>query len=64
MNTRFNQVNRNKDNQEASYSSLDVFSPVGRPLGKGTATQFYDETLEKAHQYVLFNCDALKPCVE
>ena len=64
METRFNQTNRNEDIQESSYTGLDVFSPVGRPLGKGTATKFDDETLEKAHRYVLFNCDALKPFIE
>ncbi|KAH6757747.1 hypothetical protein C2S51_038655 [Perilla frutescens var. frutescens] len=36
----------------------------GRALGKGKAMNFDVETLNKAHQYVLFNCDAVSPYIE
>ena len=62
--TKFNQVNRNEGNNEIPYCGLDAFSKVGHPIGKGVAEKFDDETLKKAHQYILFNCDALKPYIE
>lgn len=62
--TKFNRPNRNQEVEDDLYLGLDVFSTKGRPLGKGVATTFDEDTLKKAHQYILFNCDALKPFIE
>ena len=43
---------------------LDVFTIIGHSLGKGTAMRLDDETLTKAHQYVLFNSEAVRPYIE
>lgn len=45
-------------------SGLDIFLVTGRSLGKGIAMRFDEETLKKAHQYVLFNCEAVRPYIE
>lgn len=64
--SKFNQTARNEDIEieRSTESELDVFAVVGRPLGKGTPTNFDAETLKKAHQYVLFNCADLIPYIE
>ncbi|XP_071906894.1 uncharacterized protein [Coffea arabica] len=62
--TKFNRTSRNDDVGETSSERLDIFSSSCRPLGKGTPTNFSNEILRKAHQYVLFNCDHIKPYVD
>ncbi|XP_073285447.1 uncharacterized protein [Primulina huaijiensis] len=54
--TKFNQSTRNDETTIGSTFALDVFTASGYALGKAFATKFDDETLKKAHQYVLFNC--------
>ncbi|XP_073273417.1 uncharacterized protein [Primulina huaijiensis] len=54
--TKFNQSTRNDETTIGSTFALNVFTASGYALGKAIATKFDDETLKKAHQYVLFNC--------
>ncbi|KAL3497992.1 hypothetical protein ACH5RR_040724 [Cinchona calisaya] len=61
---KFNQESRNKDRTENTISGLDVFTIAGPPLGKSTSTKFDEEILRKAHQYVLFNCEYVKPYIQ
>ena len=57
--TRFNQMGRNDDGGCTSIVKLPIFSKQGRPFGKVVTEVLDHETLVKAHQYVLFNCDAI-----
>ncbi|KAG6478970.1 hypothetical protein ZIOFF_062419 [Zingiber officinale] len=62
--TRFNQSMRNDDTTIGSTFALDVFTASGYALGKVIATKFDDETLKKAHQYVLFNCHHVQSYID
>ena len=62
--TRFNKLGRNEDIGSCPRKGLDIFSAVGRPLGKAIAREFDEESLEKAHRYILFNCDAVLPYIQ
>ncbi|KAG6519541.1 hypothetical protein ZIOFF_023035 [Zingiber officinale] len=62
--TRFNQSLRNDDTTIDSTYALDVFTTSGYALGKTIATKFDDETLKKAHQYVLFNCHRVQSYID
>ncbi|XP_073130868.1 uncharacterized protein [Henckelia pumila] len=62
--TKFNQSTRNDDTTIGSTFALDVFTNSGYPLGKAIATKFDDETLKKAHQYVLFNCHHVQSYID
>ncbi|XP_042396490.1 uncharacterized protein LOC121986596 [Zingiber officinale] len=62
--TRFNQSTRNDDTTIGSTFALDVFTTSGYALGKAIATKFDDETLKKAHQYVLFNCHHVQSYID
>ncbi|KAH6777734.1 hypothetical protein C2S51_009046 [Perilla frutescens var. frutescens] len=55
---------RNETMNDNVTSELDVFKMTGRALGKGISTRFDAETLKKAHQYVLFNCDDVSTYIE
>lgn len=57
--TRFNRVGRNDDEGSTAAARLPIFSTQGRPFGKVVTETLDQETLVKAHQYVLFNCDAV-----
>ncbi|XP_047981858.1 uncharacterized protein LOC125222972 [Salvia hispanica] len=62
--SKFNRESRNETVTDNAIIGLDVFTIHGRSLGKGTAMRLDDVTLTKAHQYVLFNCEAVRPCTE
>ncbi|KAH6771864.1 hypothetical protein C2S51_010268 [Perilla frutescens var. frutescens] len=55
---------RNVTMNDNTTSGLDVFTITGHALGKGIPTRFDAETLKKAHQYVLFNCDDVSSYIE
>ncbi|KAL3834135.1 hypothetical protein ACJIZ3_008871 [Penstemon smallii] len=63
VDTRFNQLGRNDDRGGSTREGLDIFSRVGRPLGKAVPKVLDEQILEKAHRYVLFNCDAVLPYI-
>lgn len=62
--TKYNRASRNDNINEKTTCGLDVFTAGGRPLGKGIPARIDADTLKKAHQYVLFNCEALRPYIE
>jgi hypothetical protein len=62
--TKFNRTSRNIESEVESRGGVDVFAMSGRSLGKGTPTKFDRGSLAKAHQYVLFNCAAVKTYIE
>jgi hypothetical protein len=62
--TRFNRTSRNVEDVPDARVGLDVFAMLGRSLGKGIPTKFDAGSLKKAHQYVLFNCSAVRPYIE
>ncbi|XP_073149750.1 uncharacterized protein [Henckelia pumila] len=62
--TKFNQSTRNDDTTIDSTLALDVFTNSGYAIGKAIATKFDDETLKKAHQYVLFNCHHIQSYIQ
>lgn len=62
--SKFNQTCRTETVSQIAASApfgLDIFSSDGHPVGSGVAVTFDAETLKKAHQYVLFNCEAVRP---
>ncbi|KAG6423408.1 hypothetical protein SASPL_113803 [Salvia splendens] len=62
--SKFNRASRNETVTNNAKIGLDVFTINGRSLGKGTAMRLDGVTLTKAHQYVLFNCEAVRPYIE
>ncbi|KAL3846277.1 hypothetical protein ACJIZ3_003680 [Penstemon smallii] len=64
VDTKFNQLGRNEDSGGRAREGLDIFSRIGRPLGKATPIALDEETLDKAHRYILFNCDAISTYIE
>uniref|UniRef100_A0A803LSF2 Transposase-associated domain-containing protein n=1 Tax=Chenopodium quinoa TaxID=63459 RepID=A0A803LSF2_CHEQI len=61
--SKLNRAPRN-DDDIASNEDGSLFPSVGRPLGvkkknKGKKVSLYEDTLMKAHLYVLFNCDEI-----
>lgn len=62
--TRFNRMSRNDDGFRVETLGLDVFSNRGRLMKKGKVTMLDDDTLRKAHQYVLFNCHPVKQFIK
>ncbi|KAH6800123.1 hypothetical protein C2S52_000587 [Perilla frutescens var. hirtella] len=62
--TKLNRMPRNVTMNDKTTSVLDVFTITGHALGKGIPTRFDAETLKKAHQYVLFNCDDVSSYIE
>ncbi|XP_027157024.1 uncharacterized protein LOC113758302 [Coffea eugenioides] len=62
--TKFNRPSRNEEVHKEIEEGLDIFSKSGHPLGRGKATVFDAHILSKAHQYILFNCDAVTPYIE
>lgn len=63
MNTKFNRKSRNDDEDQEAPSNteldLDIFRPLGRPLGKSTLQHLSLEEFQQVHLYVLHNCDEL-----
>jgi hypothetical protein len=62
--TRLTKTPRNTEDEPDPRVGLDVFATTGHPLGKGTATKIDRDSLTKAHQYILFNSEAVRPYVE
>ncbi|XP_028125834.1 uncharacterized protein LOC114322669 isoform X3 [Camellia sinensis] len=62
--TRFNQMSQNYDEGGNGTEGLSIFSMPGRPLGKGVIDTMDDGTKEKAHRYVLFNCETVNKFIE
>ncbi|KAL3846265.1 hypothetical protein ACJIZ3_003668 [Penstemon smallii] len=56
-----NKPSRNNDDGSIKEGVLHIFSNPGRPLGKGLVKVLDDNTLTKAHRYVLFNCQVVEP---
>ncbi|XP_071940578.1 uncharacterized protein [Coffea arabica] len=62
--TKFNRPSRNEEVHKEIEEGLDIFFESGHPLGRGKPTVFDAHILSKAHQYILFNCDAVTPYIE
>ncbi|XP_071906106.1 uncharacterized protein [Coffea arabica] len=62
--TKFNRPSRNEEVHKEIEDGLDIFSESRHPLGRGKPTVFDAHILSKAHQYILFNCDAVTPYIE
>ncbi|CAN1757493.1 hypothetical protein LINPERHAP1_LOCUS6538 [Linum perenne] len=67
--TRFNRPIRNEDNNTPEVESVNdevasLFPKVGRSLGKGEIVTLDDDSLTKAHHYVLTNCKEVSPFIE
>ena len=62
MNAKFNRKSQNNDEDQEAPSKteldLDIFRPLGRPLGKSTLHLSLEE-FQQAHLYVLRNCDEI-----
>jgi len=66
MRTRINRVPRHDDGGEVpSSGNLLIFSNPGRPTPKNAVRGRYLSKIEfrQAHNYVLFNCDELRPFI-
>jgi len=67
LRTRINRVSRHDDGGEVPLSgNLSIFSNLGRPTPKNDVRGRYLSEIEfrQAHNYVLFNCDELKPFIK
>ncbi|KAL3568114.1 hypothetical protein D5086_030765 [Populus alba] len=67
MRTRINRVPRHDDGGEVpSSGNLSIFSNTGRPTPKNAVRGRYLSEIEfkQAHNYVLFNCDELRPFIQ
>jgi hypothetical protein len=67
LRTRMNRVPRHDDGGEVhSSGNLSIFSNPGRPTPKNTVRGRYLSEIEfrQAHNYVLFNCDELRPFIK
>jgi hypothetical protein len=64
---RINRVPRHDDGGEVpSGGNLSIFSNIGRPTPKNVVRGRYLSEIEfkQAHNYVLFNCDELRPFIQ
>ena len=67
LRTRISRVPPHDDGSEVpSSGNLSIFSNPGRPTPKNVVRGRYLLEIEfkQAHNYVLFNCDELKPFIE
>jgi hypothetical protein len=67
LRTRINRVPRHDDGGEVpSSGKLSIFSNPGRPTPKNAVKGRYLSEIEfrQAHNYVLFNCDELRPFIK
>ncbi|CAN0858314.1 hypothetical protein LINGRAHAP2_LOCUS7192, partial [Linum grandiflorum] len=67
--TRFNRPVQNKDNISHGDVTINVegaslLLKVGRSLGKGELVTLDNDSLTKAHHYVVTNCDHAAPFIE
>ncbi|PKU86214.1 hypothetical protein MA16_Dca002045 [Dendrobium catenatum] len=61
--TRHNQLGRNELEENVSNEGLNIFATNGQSLGKREVKIFNDDSLTKAHRYVLFSCEEIEPYV-
>lgn len=64
IDTKFNRKGRNDDDNDeedenALKSKLEVFTTLGRPLGRGSPLELSHEECDQVHFYILQNCDEL-----
>jgi len=67
LRTRINHVLRHDDGGEVpSNGNLSIFSNHGQPTPKNAVRRRYLSEIEfrQAHNYVLFNCDELRPFIK
>jgi len=67
LRTRINRVPRHDDGGEVhSSENLSIFFNPGRPTPKNVVRGRYLSEIElrQAHNYVLFNCDELRPFIK
>jgi hypothetical protein len=67
LRTRINRVPRHDDGGEVpSSGNLSIFSNPGRPTSKNIMRGRYLFEIEfiEAHNYILFNCDELRPFIK
>ena len=67
LRTRINRVPWHDDGGEVSSSgNLSIFSNPGRPIYKNVVRGRYLLEIEfkQAHNYILFNCDELRPFIQ
>lgn len=58
--TRLNRIGRNNVGGGENTPGLEIFLMHGYPLWKGKPIVFENDTIRKAHRYVLFNCDDIR----
>ncbi|XP_075108995.1 uncharacterized protein LOC107778742 isoform X3 [Nicotiana tabacum] len=65
METKFNLLERNYDGGVIeSDGGLTIFSQPGKELRDGKLDKLNPHELEKAHIYILKNCDEIQPFLE
>jgi len=67
LKTRINCVSKHDDGREVSLcENLSIFSPPGWPVPKNVVMGRYLSEIEfkQAHNYVIFNCDELRPFIQ
>jgi hypothetical protein len=67
LRTRINRVPRHDDDGEVpSSANLSIFSNLGRPTPKNVirGRYLFEIEFKQAHNYVLFNCDELRPFIK
>jgi hypothetical protein len=67
LRTRINRVSRHDDGGKVhSSGNLSIFSNPGRPTPINAMRERYLSEIEfrQAHNYVLFNCDELRPFIK
>ncbi|CAN1792090.1 hypothetical protein LINPERHAP1_LOCUS19539 [Linum perenne] len=67
--TRLNRTSRNEDNHTYEDGVVNeevgsIFRKLGRPIGNGELHVMENDTLAKAHQYVLANCPSVNPFIQ
>jgi hypothetical protein len=67
LRTRINHVPRHNNGSEVpSGGNLSIFSKLGRPVPKNVVKERYLSEIEfrQAHNYVMFNCDEMRPFIQ
>jgi len=67
LRTRINRVPWHDDDGEVpSSENLSIFSNLGRPTPKNAVRGRYlsEKEFRQAHNYVIFNCDELRPFIK
>ena len=57
METKYNMLERNAEEETDAYKGLSIFASYGVPLGKAKSKSLTTEELIQAREYVLKNCD-------